>query len=265
MSIFSIAHLDDGQRMFFVALLLNAIAGWMRTQTGHVEPARHGLHGRDLRVLSAGREPAVESAAADAAEAGARAGLGVVLATQNPVDLDYKGLSNIGTWWLGRLQTDRDKARVLDGLESANDSGGFDRAEIDRLLSVLTSRVFLMRNVHEDRLTLFQSRWALSYLRGPLGRDDIKKLTAGRKRRAATRRGSASTSSSAATSRSARCCRRVERDVASGGSARHRHSIFRPMRPRRSRRRFGRCCMARSNVRFVDPKLKVDTTKLGGV
>src|SRR6266699_1744762 len=97
-------------------------------------------------------------------------GVGVVLATQNPVDLDYKGLSNIGTWWLGRLQTDRDKARLLDGLESANDAGGYDRAEVDRRLSALTSRVFLMRNVHEDALTLFQSRWALSYLRGPLGR-----------------------------------------------------------------------------------------------
>ena len=82
---------------------------------------------------------------------GRAAGVGVVLATQNPVDLDYKGLSNIGTWWIGRLQTERDKARVLDGLESASDAGGFDRAEIDRLLSALTSRVFLMRNVHEDR------------------------------------------------------------------------------------------------------------------
>lgn len=103
--------------------------------------------------------------------------MGVVLATQNPVDLDYKGLSNIGTWWLGRLQTERDKARVLDGLEGASDAGGLDRAEVDRLLSALTSRVFLMRNVHEDGLTLFHSRWALSYLRGLLGREDIRTLT----------------------------------------------------------------------------------------
>src|SRR6185503_9395021 len=108
---------------------------------------------------------------------GRAAGVGVVLATQNPVDLDYKGLSNIGTWWLGRLQTDRDKARVLDGLEGASDSGGFDRGEVDKLLSSLTSRVFVMRNVHDDELTVFQSRWALSYLRGPLGRDEIKRLS----------------------------------------------------------------------------------------
>ena len=128
---------------------------------------------------------------------GRAAGVGVVLATQNPVDLDYKGLSNIGTWWLGRLQTDRDKARVLDGLESASDSGGFDRAEVDKLLSGLTSRVFVMRNVHDDALTLFQSRWALSYLRGPLGRDEIKKLTGGAKASsAAAAAASASTSTS---------------------------------------------------------------------
>jgi hypothetical protein len=104
-------------------------------------------------------------------------GLGVVLATQNPVDLDYKGLSNIGTWWLGRLQTERDKARVLDGLEGAN-AGGFNRGEIDTLLSGLASRVFLMRNVHEDGNVLFQSRWALSYLRGPLSRDELRRLAA---------------------------------------------------------------------------------------
>src|SRR6185295_10203563 len=179
-SIFTIAHLDDGQRMFFVALLLNAIAGWMRTQTGTSSLRAMVYMDEIFGFFPPVANPPSKGPLLTLLKQGRAAGIGVVLATQNPVDLDYKGLSNIGTWWLGRLQTDRDKARLLDGLESANDAGGFDRAEVDRLLSGLPSRVFLMRNVHEDALTLFQSRWALSYLRGPLGRDEIKKLTAAR-------------------------------------------------------------------------------------
>src|SRR6185436_10482247 len=175
------AHLDDGQRMFFVALLLNAIAGWMRTQTGTSSLRAMVYMDEIFGFFPPVANPPSKGPLLTLLKQGRAAGVGVLLATQNPVDLDYKGLSNIGTWWLGRLQTDRDKARVLDGLESANDSGGFDRAEMDKLLSGLTSRVFVMRNVHDDGLTIFQSRWALSYLRGPLGRDEIKKLTAGSK------------------------------------------------------------------------------------
>jgi hypothetical protein len=104
-------------------------------------------------------------------------GLGCVLATQNPVDLDYKGLSNAGTWFIGRLQTERDKMRVADGLESAlSNSGGYDRTSYDKLLSQLQQRVFLMRNVHDDAPVLFKSRWALSYLRGPLTSMEISRL-----------------------------------------------------------------------------------------
>ena len=103
-------------------------------------------------------------------------GLGVVLATQNPVDLDYKGLANTGTWFLGRLQTERDKARMLDGLEGAA-AGSMDRAETDRLLSALDKRVFLLHNVHDKAPVVFQTRWTLSYLRGPLSRDQIRALT----------------------------------------------------------------------------------------
>jgi len=106
-------------------------------------------------------------------------GLGIVLATQNPVDLDYKGLSNAGTWFLGRLQTARDKARVLDGLEGAASSAGksFDRAKVDRLLSGLEQRMFLLHSVHDDEETVFQSRWTMAYLRGPLLREEIRRLT----------------------------------------------------------------------------------------
>jgi hypothetical protein len=108
-------------------------------------------------------------------------GVGVLLATQNPVDLDYKGLANAGTWFIGRLQTERDKLRVLDGLQGAMDaaSHSFDRQEMDRLLSGLGSRVFLLNDVHEDAPELFQTRWTLSYLRGPLDKEQIKLLSAG--------------------------------------------------------------------------------------
>src|SRR5687767_11346439 len=113
-------------------------------------------------------------------------GVGVVLATQNPVDLDYKGLGNCGTWFIGRLQTERDKARVLDGLEGATaqsggGAAGFDRAEMERVLGSLGSRVFLMNNVHDDGPVVFETRWVMSYLRGPLTRQQIKQLTAGQR------------------------------------------------------------------------------------
>ena len=105
-------------------------------------------------------------------------GIGVVLATQNPVDLDYKGLGNAGTWFIGRLQTERDKLRVLDGLEGAAgaQNAKFDRASMEKLLSGLGNRVFLMNNVHEDGPVLLHVRWVMSYLTGPLARAQIKKL-----------------------------------------------------------------------------------------
>src|SRR5204862_902960 len=95
-------------------------------------------------------------------------GLGVVLATQNPIDLDYKGLANCGTWFLGRLQTERDKLRVLDGLEGSSSASGqaFDRQQMEQTLASLAPRTFVMNNVHEDAPVVFESRWALSYLRG---------------------------------------------------------------------------------------------------
>jgi hypothetical protein len=184
-SIFTLAHLDDSQRMFFVTLLLNATIGWMRGQSG-TSSLRAMLYMDEIfGFFPPVANPPSKLPLLTLLKQGRAAGLGVVLATQNPVDLDYKGLSNIGTWWLGRLQTERDKARVLDGLEGAN-AGGFDRAQVDTLLTRLASRVFLMRNVHEDGNVLFQSRWALSYLRGPLSRDEVRKLASGQKRTSAT-------------------------------------------------------------------------------
>ena len=104
-------------------------------------------------------------------------GLGVVLATQNPVDLDYKALSNAGTWFIGRLQTERDKARVMEGLEGASAGGNFDRGAMEQLIAGLGKRVFLLHSVHESKPTIFQTRWTMSYLAGPLTREQIRKLT----------------------------------------------------------------------------------------
>jgi hypothetical protein len=174
-AIVSIAHLSDAERMFFVTLLLNQTVSWMRAQSG-TSSLRAMLYMDEV----AGYMPPVSAPSSKAAllllMKQARAfGLGIVLATQNPVDLDYKGLSNAGTWFLGRLQTERDKARLLDGLEGAL-AGHFDRGEVDKILSSLGKRTFYMHNVHEDAPEVFQTRWTLSYLRGPLTRDQIKSL-----------------------------------------------------------------------------------------
>jgi hypothetical protein len=182
-AIFSIAHLSDAERMFFVTLLLNQTLSWMRAQSGTTS-LRAILYMDEI----AGYFPPVAAPPAKAPlltllKQGRAFGLGVVLATQNPVDLDYKGLANTGTWFLGRLQTERDKARVLEGLEgvAAGASRKFDRAKMEQLLAGLGNRVFLLNNVHEDAPVVFETRWALSYLRGPLTRAQIQKLMAGRR------------------------------------------------------------------------------------
>jgi hypothetical protein len=177
-SILSIAHLSDAERMFFVTLLLNQVLAWMRAQSGTTS-LRAILYMDEI----AGYFPPVAAPPAKAPlltllKQGRAFGLGVVLATQNPVDLDYKGLSNTGTWFLGRLQTERDKARVLEGLEgvAAGASKKFDRRAMEQTLAGLGSRVFLLNDVHEDAPVTFESRWAMSYLRGPLTRPQIKTL-----------------------------------------------------------------------------------------
>ena len=184
-AVFSIAHLGDAERMFFVTLLLNQVLAWMRGQTG-TSSLRAIVYMDEI----AGYFPPVANPPSKAPlltllKQGRAFGLGILLATQNPVDLDYKGLANTGTWFLGRLQTDRDKERVLDGLQGAA-AGTLDRGEADRILSALGKRIFLLHNVHETAPVVFQTRWTLSYLRGPLSRDHIRALTAGDQRAAGT-------------------------------------------------------------------------------
>lgn len=178
-SIISLAHLDDQERMFFVSLLLNELVGWMRSQRGTSSLRALVYFDEIAGFLPPVANPPSKAPLLTLLKQARAFGLGLTVATQNPVDLDYKALANAGTWILGRLQTDRDKARVLDGLEGAAGPAGtgFDRAQIDRLLSSLGKRVFLLHNVHEKEPVLFETRWALSYLRGPLGRDEIKKLS----------------------------------------------------------------------------------------
>jgi len=174
-AIFSIAHLSDPERMFFVSLLMNQVLGWMRSQTGTTSLRAIVYMDEIFGYLPPSANPPSKMPMLTLLKQARAFGVGMVFATQNPVDLDYKALSNAGTWFIGRLQTERDKARLLDGLESAAGSG-FKRSQIEKIISNLNNRVFLLNNTHEDTPELFQTRWALSYLRGPLTRDQIKTL-----------------------------------------------------------------------------------------
>ncbi len=179
-AILSIAHLPDAERMFFVTLFLNEVLAWMRTQSG-TSSLRALLYMDEIfGYFPPTANPPSKLPMLTLLKQARAFGLGVVLSTQNPVDLDYKGLANAGTWMIGRLQSERDQLRLLDGLEGALAGAGaaFDRARIGRLLSGLGPRVFLMHNVHEDQPVLFESRWALSYLRGPLTLPQLRQLAA---------------------------------------------------------------------------------------
>ncbi len=177
-AIFSIAHLNDTERMFFVSLLLTQMVSWMRTQSGTTSLRALLYMDEVFGFFPPTKNPPSKTPMLTMLKQARAYGLGVVLATQNPVDLDYKGLGNTGTWFIGRLQTDRDMARVLDGLEgaAAQSQGGFNRQKMEQIISGLGNRVFLMNNVHDDGPEIFETRWVLSYLRGPLTRNQIKTL-----------------------------------------------------------------------------------------
>ncbi|HKR12848.1 MAG TPA: hypothetical protein VJT15_12385 [Pyrinomonadaceae bacterium] len=179
LSIFSIAHLGDAERMFFVSLLLNQVLGWMRTQSGTTSLRAILYMDEIFGYFPPVANPPSKLPLLTLLKQGRAFGLGVMLTTQNPVDLDYKGLSNAGTWFIGRLQTERDKLRVLEGLEGIAVSTGqkFDSQQMDQLLAALSTRIFLLNNVHDDAPEVFETRWTMSYLRGPLTRAQIKTLT----------------------------------------------------------------------------------------
>ncbi|HPC20771.1 MAG: ATP-binding protein [Kiritimatiellae bacterium] len=179
-SILSISHLSDAERMFFVTVLLNEVLAWTRRQTG-TSSLRALLYMDEIfGYFPPTANPPAKMPMLTLLKQARAFGLGIVLSTQNPVDLDYRGLANTGTWFIGRLQTERDKMRVIEGLTSAAAGEGLDRATLDRLMANLGSRIFLMRNVHEDAPVLLESRWCMSYLRGPISPAQIGTLMADR-------------------------------------------------------------------------------------
>jgi hypothetical protein len=177
-SVFSIAHLSDAERMFFVSLLLNEVLGWVRAQPGTGSLRALVYMDEIFGFFPPVAEPSSKKPLLTLLKQARAFGVGILLATQNPVDLDYKGLANAGTWFIGRLQTERDKDRLLEGLEgvAAGAATRFDRQEMEETLAGLGNRVFLMYNAHEDEPVVFQTRWTMSYLCGPLTRTQIKTL-----------------------------------------------------------------------------------------
>jgi hypothetical protein len=175
-SVISIAHLGDAERMFVVTLVANELVAWMRRQSGTTSLRAVFYMDEVFGYFPPSAMPPSKLPLLTLMKQARAFGLGVVLATQNPVDLDYKGLGNAGTWFIGRLQTERDKDRVIEGLLGTEAAGGMDRSALESLMSSLTQRTFLMRNVHDDAPVLFRTRWALCYLRGPLTLAEISKL-----------------------------------------------------------------------------------------
>jgi hypothetical protein len=177
-SILYIAHLSEAERQFFVTLLLEQVVSWMRVQSGTTSLRAMLYMDEVFGYLPPhpGNPPSKKPFVTLLKQARAF-GLGLLLSTQNPVDLDYKALTNAGTWCIGRMQADRDKQRLLDGLEGVQvGKGGTTRNEFDRMISAVGSRVFLLHNVHEQEPVVFQTRWAMSYLRGPLTRPQVQEL-----------------------------------------------------------------------------------------
>lgn len=175
-SVFYLAHLNDEERMFFITLLYTAIETWMRTQKGSTSLRAMVYFDEIAGYLPPVANPPSKNIILRMLKQARAFGVGLILSTQNPVDLDYKALSNAGTWMVGRLQTDQDKARLLDGLEGA--APGLDRRKFDRMISLLDKRVFLLHNVHEDEPEVFHTRWAMNYLPGPLTRTQIPAVNA---------------------------------------------------------------------------------------
>ncbi len=253
-AILSIAHLSDSERMFFVSLLLNQTLGWMRRQSG-TSSLRAILYMDEIfGYFPPVANPPSKRPLLTLLKQARAFGLGVVLATQNPVDLDYKGLANTGTWFIGRLQTERDKQRVLEGLEGASAAGGgkFDKAQMEQTLAGLGNRVFLMNNVHEDAPVLFQTRWAMTYLRGPMGKPEIRKLMAGRK---AESGGAAVGTMAAGTAKSVPASAASARPVLPPGITQY----FLPLGG--SVLHYEPCIVGAAQVQFADAKMGVDVVR----
>lgn len=175
-TIFYIAHLPESERMFFVTLLFSAVETWMRSQSGTASLRALIYFDEIFGYLPPVSNPPSKKLMLRLLKQARAFGVGLVLATQNPADMAYKALSNAGTWFIGKLATEQDKQRLLDGLTST--AGDIDRRQYDEMISALGKRVFLLRNVHSPQPQLFQTRWAMNYLAGPLTREQIPALNA---------------------------------------------------------------------------------------
>ncbi len=268
-SIFSISHLSDSERMFFVSILLNQVVTWMRTQSGTTSLRALLYMDEIMGYFPPVANPPSKAPFLTLLKQARAYGLGVVLATQNPVDLDYKGLANAGTWFIGRLQTERDKGRLMEGLEGAAAITGtrFNRKQMEETLAGLGNRIFLMNNVHEDAPEVFESRWALSYLRGPLTRDQIKSLMETKKKGTQSQTGSATAAPLASAATDAAAPAAPISDPPSGLSAQRPVlppeiiQLFIPLRaaqPTGSRLLYQPMAFGSAKVYFVDAKAKID-------
>ena len=179
LSIVYTAHLDDSERIFVTAIILNKLKTWMRRQPGTSDLRCLFYMDEIYGYFPPTENPATKKPLLTLLKQARAYGVGVVLATQNPVDLDYKGLANMGFWAIGRLQTSQDQARVKEGIEAALADAG-SAFNFDEMIAGVQKRVFLVHDIHRKAPTLMQTRWAMSYLRGPITRDEIKLLdTAG--------------------------------------------------------------------------------------
>jgi hypothetical protein len=277
-SVISIAHLSEAERMFFVTLLLNEVVAWVRAQSG--SPSLRAILYMDevFGFFPPVANPPSKAPMLTLLKQARAFGVGVVLATQNAVDLDYKGLANAGTWFIGRMQTERDRSRMLEGLESIG--VGLSRAELDALLAGLVQRVFLLHNVHDDAPALFQTRWVMSYLRGPLTRAEIRRLSDANDAGSHARPGAAAATTPRTTVEPpARAAARSGEDVVaraadagsvSAGGSRTARVGTKPVLPPEIEQRFVRAAdgqdsgvlypalLGRARLHYVDAKSKLD-------
>jgi len=174
-TIIYLAHLSDDERQFVVTLVLSKMITWMRSQAGSSDLRALIYMDEVFGFVPPTASPPAKKPILTILKQARAFGVGMLLSTQNPVDLDYKAMSNAGTWCIGRLQTERDKSRILEALQSAR--GDTDVKALDTLISGLGKRQFVLHNTREKQPTIFTTRWAMSYLRGPLTREQIETLT----------------------------------------------------------------------------------------
>ncbi len=258
-AIFSIAHLGDAERMFFVSVLLAQVVAWMRAQSGATSLRALLFMDEIVGYFPPVKAPPSKAPLLLLLKQARAFGLGVVLATQNPVDIDYKGLSNCGTWFLGRLQTERDKARVLEGLEGSAQGRPFDKVAVERTLAGLPPRTFVVHDVREEGPFLMESRFCLSYLKGPLRRDEVRALMAEHPARV----------DALAPPEVAAAGVEEEAPAVSGSAGRDKPAVpddvtevFLPATASTAVT-YAPALIARVSVRFVDPKTKLDFAREG--